>query len=364
MSKARQLADNGAATPNRNMVINGAMNVAQRGTSSTGLGASNGYFTLDRWKLEFDSTAGRLDMTQTADGPSGFLNCLKLDCDTADTSIAAGELLTLQQRFEGQNLQRIKKGTSDAEKLSVSFYVKGNASATYVCELRDQDNERHVAKTFAVTTSWNRIELVFPADTSGAFGDDNARSLDLNIWLHAGSTYTGGTLASTWASTTNGNRAAGISSFFDATSRTFFITGVQMEVGEPTPFEHEPYATTLENCQRYCQRLPSNDQADGGAYTNIAYGFADTTTTALILADLPTTMRLEPTATFSGSWRFIHENTATAISSGPTLTDAYSSVSVAAMSGTVGSTALTQGNGAGLTQNNDADAHIILDAEL
>ena len=361
MSKARQLADNGAATPNRNMVINGAMNVAQRGTSSTGLGASNGYFTLDRWKLEFDSTAGRLDMTQTADGPSGFLNCLKLGCDTADTSIAAGELLTLQQRFEGQNLQRIKKGTSDAEKLSVSFYVKGNASATYVCELRDQDNERHVAKTFAVTTSWNRIELVFPADTSGAFGDDNARSLDLNIWLHAGSTYTGGTLASTWASTTNGNRAAGISSFFDATSRTFFITGVQMEVGEPTPFEHEPYGVTQAKCYRYAQRHPSVDSGEN--YNQIANGFAGSATETFHFCRHYETMRAEPSLTNNGSFRVRYRATATDVTSATTLSDAGSNMDNTFLVGTVASTQTT-GEGALLEQSNDVDAHIILDAEL
>ena len=351
------------------MVINGAMNVAQRGTSSTGLGASAGYFTCDRWKMDFNVTDGRLTMTQTADGPVGFANCIKLDCTTADTSIAAAEYIMLEQRFEGQNLQRIGKGETGAKEVTLSFYVKANGVFTYAVELFDNDNTRQITKLFTTSTSWNRIELTFPADVddgSSPFDDDNQRSLLVTFWLHSGSDYAGGTLnSSSWANVTNANRAAGVSSFFSSTDNEFFITGVQLEVGSSaTPFEFESYATTLEKCQRYCQRLPSNDQGDGGAYTNIAYGFADTTTTALILADLPTTMRLEPTATFSGSWRFIHENTATAISSGPTLTDAYSSVSVAAMSGTVGSTALTQGNGAGLTQNNDADAHIILDAEL
>ena len=244
MSKAAELANligninAGGGGVNRNVIINGAMNVAQRATSSTGLGASNGYFTCDRWKAEFDSTAGRLTMTQDSSAPSGFANSLKLDCTTADTSIAAGELFLIQQRIEGQNLQAFAKGTSDAKPFAVSFYVKGNASATYVAELFDQDNTRHVAKTFSVTTDWTRIELSFPADTTGGLDDDNARSLDLNIWLHAGSTYSSGTLPATWASNTSANRAAGISSFFDSTDRTFFITGVQLEVGQnPTVFE-------------------------------------------------------------------------------------------------------------------------------
>ena len=259
MSKAAELANligninAGGGGVNRNLVINGAMNVAQRGTSSTGIGASGGYFTCDRWYLDFGSTAGRLTMTQDSSAPSGFANSLKLACTTADTSIAAGEAALLQQRIEGQNLQAFAKGTSDAKPFAVSFYVKGNASATYICELLDQDNGRQCSKTFNVTTDWTRIELTFPADTTGTFDDDNARSLNFNIALHAGSTYTSGTLnSSAFASTTNANRYVGGSSFFDSTDRTFFITGVQLEVGQnPTAFEHEPVERTFNKCYRY-----------------------------------------------------------------------------------------------------------------
>ena len=259
MSKAAELANligninAGGGVANKNVIINSAMNVAQRATSSTGIGASGGYFTCDRWYLDFGSTAGRLTMTQDSSAPSGFANSLKLACTTADTSIAAGEAALLQQRIEGQNLQAFAKGTSDAKPFAVSFYVKGNASATYICELLDQDNGRQCSKTFNVTTDWTRIELTFPADTTGTFDDDNARSLNLNIALHAGSTYTSGTLnSSAFASTTNANRYVGGSSFFDSTDRTFFITGVQLEVGQnPTAFEHEPVERTFNKCYRY-----------------------------------------------------------------------------------------------------------------
>ena len=221
MTKAAELAKMGEVLTNsqiggrRNIVINGAMQVAQRGTSATGLGDSDTYAVCDRWKLVKEATtAGRLTMSQDSSAPSGFGNSLKLDCTTADTSIAAGELLLLQQRIEGQDLQAFAKGTSDAKEFSVSFYVKGNASATYVCELHDQDNTRQCSKTFSVTTDWTRIELLFPADTTGAFDDDNARSLNLNIALNAGSNYTSGTLNSSgFASSTDANRYVGISSF-------------------------------------------------------------------------------------------------------------------------------------------------------
>ena len=260
MTKAAELAKMGEVLTNsqiggrRNIIINGAMQVAQRGTSATGLGDSDTYAVCDRWKLVKEATtAGRLTMSQDSSAPSGFGNSLKLDCTTADTSIAAGEVLLLQQRIEGQNLQAFAKGTSDAKEFSVSFYVKGNTAATYVCELHDQDNFRQCSKTFNVTTSWTRIELLFPADTTGAFDDDNARSLNLNIALNAGSTYTSGTLNSSgFASNTDANRYVGISSFFDSTDRTFFITGVQLEVGsQATPFEHRSFGEELALCQRY-----------------------------------------------------------------------------------------------------------------
>ena len=286
MSKAAELAalianvNKGSSLAAKNFVINGAMNVAQRGTSSTGLGASSGYFVCDRWLTNF-STSGRLTMTQDSSGPSGFANSLKIACTTADTSIASDEQFLLSQRIEGQNLQAFAKGTADAKPFAVSFYVKGNASATYICELHDQDNGRQISKTFNVTTAWTRIELTFPADTTGAFDDDNARSLNLNIALHAGSDLTSGTLSTTWTSTTNANRYVGGSSFFDSTSRTFFITGVQMEIGEKaTEFEHEPFSVTLKKCERYFEKTQNYSTAgtswESGGGVSLRDGTAST----------------------------------------------------------------------------------------
>ena len=295
MSKAAELANligninAGGGGVNRNVLINGAMNVAQRGTSSTGIGAAAGYFTLDRWNLDLSSTAGRLTMTQDSSAPSGFANSLKLACTTADTSIASDEQLRINTRIEGQNLQSFAKGTSDAKPFAVSFYVKGNASATYVCELYDNDNTRQVSKTFNVTTDWTRIELSFPADTSGAFDDDNALSFLLQIWLHAGSNFTSGTLNTTWGSVTNANRAVGISSFFDSTDRTFFITGVQLEVGQnPTEFEHEPFERTLKKCERYYYLKGK------GAATYLGNGGYAVSSEVDCVVNFPTTMRSAP----------------------------------------------------------------------
>ena len=272
MSKAAELANligninAGGGGVNRNVLINGAMNVAQRSTSETVLGGDTAtYRTVDRWKIFCANMGGRFTMSQDSSAPSGFANSTKFDCTTADTSIAAGEQFIFQHIIEGQNLQAFAKGTSDAKPFAVSFYVKGNANATYIAGLYDNDNNRYVASTFNVTTDWTRVEISFPADTTGAFDDDTAYSLGLWIWLHAGSTYTSGTLPSSWTSGSNSIYAGGLStSFFDSTDRTFFITGVQLEVGQnATTFEHEPFGVTLKKCHRYffkntSTHIPSN----------------------------------------------------------------------------------------------------------
>jgi hypothetical protein len=286
----------------RNIVINGAMKVAQRSTSVAGLGAATGYFTLDRWQTLIGSaaTAGRYTMAQVADGPAGFANCLKLTTTTADTSIAAGERLALVQRIEGQDLQQLKKGTASAEQVTVSFYVKGNAAALYVCEVSDNDNARAIQQSFAVTTAWNRIELTFAADTSDPLDDDNGSSLSLNIWLHAGSDYTSGTFTSnTWADNVTANRAAvdGLTSIYDSTDRTLSITGVQMEIGSTaTDFEHRTYADELHSCRRYCARFTDTAANNYSASITGTYN-TDDVIVAVHTANPP--FRATPTFSFS-----------------------------------------------------------------
>jgi len=306
MTKAAELAKMGEVLTNsqiggrRNIIINGAMQVAQRGTSSTGLGATGGYYTTDRFLIDFGSTAGRLTMSQSTDAPNGFANSLKLDCTTADTSIAAGEYTHLQYRIEGQDLQQFKKGTSDAEKMTVSFYVKGNGNATYICELYDGDNGRQISKTFSVTSSWNRITLTYDGDTTGAFDNDNALSLYILIWVHSGTTYNSGTLSTTWTAQTAANRAVGGSSFFSSTDNEFFITGLQMEVGEQaTPFEHRSFGEELGLCQRYCIDL---NPASGGQSTSpyIMQGSVYNSTLVIANVSLPHEMRVAPTLILTG----------------------------------------------------------------
>ena len=302
MSKAAELAKAGETLTNqpsgrKNIVTNGAMQVAQRSASVTGLGATAGYYTCDRWKFT-QLSAGRFTMTQTADGPSGFANCLKLDCTTADTSIASGENLALQHKFEGQDLQQIKKGTSDAESVTVSFYVKANAAFTFGVELYDNDNTRQITKLYNTTTGWVRHELTFPADTTGAFDDDNALSLDLNFWLHAGSDWAGGTLnTSAWASSTNANRAAGIGSFFSSTDNEFFLTGVQLEIGsQATNFEHRSFGEEFDLCLRYFQKV--GGEADDN---NVSVGAGLWYSTTIVLGHLQFQKRMRAAPTVANT---------------------------------------------------------------
>ena len=256
------------ATPlgRRNILINGDYGIYQRAQQATGVGASSAYPTADRWVLN-PSTEGRLTMTAgTADAPpeSNVTTSLKLDCTTADTSVGADQFCILDQRIEGQNIQHVKKGTSGARQLTASFWVKGNASATYVAELYDNDNARQVSKSFSVTSSWSKVELTFPADTTGAFDNDANLSLFFQIWLLGGSNFTSGTLSETWTSVTQANRAVGISNFFSSTSNEFYITAVQLEVGDvATEFEILSRGERDALCHRYylVQRYSVEDPA-------------------------------------------------------------------------------------------------------
>ena len=306
MSRARTFADLATASEagdlgRRNMIINGNMEVAQRSTSVAV--TSGGYYTCDRWGIGLLSS-GRFTMSQESiTDLEGFGKALKLDCTTADTSIGSTELLTLNQKFEGQFIQKMQKGFSSAKATTLSFYVKGNASATYAVELSDTDNSsRHISKTFSVTTSWNRVSLTFPGDTTGKITADNSRSLDMNIWLHAGSGYNSGSIQDSWGALNQAGRATGISSFFDSTDREFFITGVQFELGEvATPFEHETFGDNLQRCQRYFYKYISNhDYGPLGANgmqinTNSSSG-------VMYQGQHPITMRTGPTMAYGGSW--------------------------------------------------------------
>jgi hypothetical protein len=258
----------GRPLSNRNLVINGAMQVAQRATSVTGITTSN-YYTADRWRLGIAS-AGTWTMNVDSSGPANteFRNSANLVCTTADSSLAAGDSFIFQQRIEGQNLQSIKKGTSAAESLTVSFYVKSSNTGTYICEFFDVDNNRQISKSYTINTAntWEKKTITVPPDTTGLFDNDNANSFQLIFWLAAGSNFTSGTLNdSAWAPSVTANRVVGQLNLANASGNYWAVTGIQLETGEvATPFEMRSYGQELALCQRYYQTLIRENESHVG----------------------------------------------------------------------------------------------------
>jgi len=242
----------------RNIIINGDMSIAQRGTSATGLGnGDSGYHTCDRWNFqENGSPTGVFTQSQSTDVPSGqgFGYSLKMDCTTADASLAASTNFRIQHRIEGQNLQYLKKGTSSAESLTLSFWVKSNKTGIYIAELYDIDNARQISKSYTISSAstWEKKTITYGGDTTGVLDNNNEQSLQLNLWLASGTDNSSGTLSTTWTSNTAANRAVGQVNLADSTSNEWYITGVQLEAGTTaSDFEFLPRAVMESLCQRY-----------------------------------------------------------------------------------------------------------------
>ena len=159
------------------------MQVARRGTSATGITATS-YNTADRWQFVADAIGTRTqDIQNDAPTGSGFRRSIRMLCTTADAAPAALDFLQLRQPLEGQDLQRVGKGTASARQLTISFWVKSNVTDTYICSLRDNDNTRVCSRSYTISASatWERKTITFPADTTGAWDNDNASSLSVNF---------------------------------------------------------------------------------------------------------------------------------------------------------------------------------------
>jgi len=270
----------------RNVIINGNMRIAQRGTSTASITTGNIY-TCDRWNLDL-ITAGTWTQTQSTDAPEGFGNSLKMQCTTASASPLLAYIAT---RLEGQDLQRFAKGTASAKSFSLSFWVKAFQTGTYICELYDANNGRQCSKSYTVNTSgtWEYKTITFPSDTTGAFNNDNGYSMGVNFWLAAGSTFTSGTLNTSWAASVLANRAVGQTNVASSTSNYFQITGVQLEQNyQPTPFEQRPIGIELALCQRYYWR--------NAIYGAGAVGGGGTV--PIVTVAFKTPMRASPTITY------------------------------------------------------------------
>ena len=285
---------NGGQFSNRNVIINGACRVAQRSNLAT---SQTGYGAVDRFQV-LSTGDSRFTLSQ-GDGPGvqyGLPSALKFETTTADSSVAATDYMYLDTRLEGQDLQRFQKGSSDAKQFTLQFWIKLAVAGTYVVQLFDADNSRHVVANYTVSSAntWEKKIITFPADTTGSFDNDNARSLDIRWHFMGGSNYRGGTQQTTWGSIVATNMLEGMGNAVSSTGNNF-ITGMQLEVGsQATAFEHHSFGDELALCQRYYQQF--DDSSNPGSYIwGIAYGGGGNSAGLVIY--YPTVMRANPTGT-------------------------------------------------------------------
>ena len=300
-----------APLSHRNMMINGAMNVAQRGTSVTN--NQPGLLTCDRVKLELEGIANDIVVTQDGTGPDGFRNSYKLVTTVNEAMATAGDLAGVNIRVEAQDLQQLAYGTSSAKTTTLSFYVKTNLAGTYAVCLRQSDNSDKInAQTYVVSSgdasseNWVRYSITIPGDTSGVINDDNGDGMNFLWGLGGGTTYRGGTSGTTWQ-TYNANLLVNQTvNTLASTSSYWQITGIQWELGSnATPFEHRSYGEELTRCQRYYQRYGSPKTF----VTTASLGFHDATIWGWCLPldgddcatthPLPVEMRTTPTASIT-----------------------------------------------------------------
>ena len=270
----------------KNLIINGDMSLAQRGTSTASI-TGNGYHTIDRFRTAINN-GGTWTQSQSTEVPTGqgFATSLKMDCTTADVSLSSGDFLHIQTPIEAQYLQYLKYGTSSAETLTLSFWVKSNKTGTYCISLQKSDNTRYdfVAEySISSADTWEKKTITIAPDSNiqasgGAIDNNNGEGLKLKfILLSSGRTGTN----NTWNSSTPADATSNQVNLADSTSNEWYITGVQLEADtSASDFEFLPYDVNLQRCLRYYQIIGEGSTGwitpaanYNGTYTFGAYRF-------------------------------------------------------------------------------------------
>ena len=363
-----KLADNSVTTAktsysdiiHRNIIINGDMSIAQRGTSVTGKTA-DGYYTTDRWNHSINLGTWSIDQTTDVPSSQGFAKSHKMTCTTGG-STSSGTQTYLHTRLEGQNLQYLKKGTANAESLTLSFWGKSaTTTGTMTVELFDTDNSRQISKQISLTTSWTKYTITYDADTTGTFNNDNGASLYVLFWVSAGSNFTSGTLSETWTSNTNGNRAVGQTNFA-VTSTELYFTGIQLEAGQTaSEFEFLPFDINLSRCNRFYTTSQGVDEFGGfssGDENAIFAGRIGAFSNQPVHVRFPVRMRTTPTITLyslAGTSGNISNTTTTAGSHGSNDTASTARVSESGLGYITG---FGGSDGQGLAFQYEADAEL------
>ena len=278
--------------PYRNFVINGDISISQRATTVTGITSSN-YYTADRIRIAVDNAGTWTNAIIEDDIPLGtsFRKSMKMTC-TSSTSTVSQSACSIQQRFEGQHLQILKKGTANAESVTVSFWVKSNIVGTYICNIQDSTNSREISASYTINSpaSWEKKTITFTGDTTGVLNNDSNSSLTLIFWLVAGNNFNTGTLNTSWQNFVASDRAVGQVNVAANSNNYFQITGIQMEIGiTASPFETIPYEIQLMRCQRYYYK--NTPGVISGVFTN---GYANSTSVAEGFIKFPFPMRTIP----------------------------------------------------------------------
>jgi hypothetical protein len=338
------------------------MQVAQRGTSQSGIGNSEG-FVVDRFRLPTGASSGTWTLSQESDGPDGYAKSLKA-LVTATGSTGGSNYAIFRYKFEGQELQHLKYGTSGAEQITLSFWFKTNKTGTYQVTLRNTNSSRMVGATYTVSSAdtWEQKTITFPADTTGSFADNNTDNLRMDWWLHSGANFNSGTVPTTWQTYDATNQGAGLTvDLADTINNYAQITGVKLEVGSvATEFDHRSYAEEFAACERYYHKWVAQE-----LYANIAIGYSAGSATGRAVYYLPTTMRTTPSLSSGGSFRCIND--------GGTYGGSVNSISIQRnhtktpfIQFTTSVTNLPSGDyqPVEMGADNDADAYIDFDAEL
>jgi hypothetical protein len=369
MSKAAELAaliGSGQAQGSRNLFLNPQMQLAQRGTSAVAAGAGT-YPSIDRIKC-YESTDGAFTLEQSTTVPSnqGFSNSAKFVVTTADTSLAAGQYAQATQVIEAQNLQHLNYGTSGAKALTLSFWCRSSKTGTYCITIVKEDSTAtHYVKEFSISSAdtWEKKTITIEPDSNitaaaGAIANDNGAGLYVYWNFAQGSTYTGAT-DDTWSTNTNHFATTNQVNWMDSTSNDFYLTGIQLEIGYvATAFEHRSFGDELLACRRYTYKAIA-----GSAYGHFGGGYAASATTAYANIPLPVEMRSNPSVTANGTFRNYAHDGNKPITTNPTVLNAGSTTMFSTQATSSGG-GMTAGDFIFLTANNDADAFLLLDAEL
>jgi len=244
----------------RNLIINGAMQVAQRGTSFTGLTNGNTQYVLDRFRWRESGTAAQTHtVEQSSDAPDGFGYSLKATLTTG-AAVSTSNMYRFDYSIEAQDLQGLAYGTSSAKSTTMSFWVKSNTTGNYAVSIFVEDGSRIIGSTYTINSAdtWEYKTITFDGDASGTINNDNGGGFNISFVMSAGSNFTSGDNTS-WGAYNANKLAYGQTAVLDTTSDYWQITGVQLEVGTvATPFEHRSYGEELALCQRYYEQLLSS----------------------------------------------------------------------------------------------------------